>query len=268
MHHFGFSSHTWLLIWVGTVIQFSFPADRSHSHPSACLYRLLTSPSPHTHLDRYGLRVPWPHCIPVPLCQVRSVTVVFPPLPTPPCLFSSLSASTGGLRVKSIIWLFKRAFPDPYFCILDNNSPSTNFPVLLFSLFRTNITIYIFLQGRIYRAEIENRSVCVCMFMVGRGWRKGGRGVYRNSEWKVCFREWWSHPALWKQLLFFTARKKQRRQRTREEMQLLSLRVCVCVFVSASQDFRSYLIALHANETSQTCTQGHKVSTAFHWETC
>lgn len=30
----------------------------------------------------------------------------------------------------------------------------------------------------------------------------------------------------------------------------------VCVCVCPSQDFRSHLIALHANETSQTCTQG------------
>lgn len=44
----------------------------------------------------------------------------------------------------------------------------------------------------------------------------------------------------------------------REEMQPQTVCVCVsaCVCGSPSQDFRSHLIALHANETSQTCTQG------------
>lgn len=54
--------------------------------------------------------------------------------------------------------------------------------------------------------------------------------------------------------------KRARRQQAREEMPQRrgALCMCECVYlcVCVSQDFRSHLIALHANETSQTSTPG------------
>lgn len=77
--------YTWLLIWA--VSDSACLPGRSQSFSPKCLSLQATDwPSPlqknthtHTHSDCCGPSVPWPHCIPLSLCQVDSVTVVFPP---------------------------------------------------------------------------------------------------------------------------------------------------------------------------------------------
>ena len=84
--------YTWLLI--GAVSDSTLLPGRSQSFSPKCLPLQAAGPAPtethtNTHSDCSGPSVPWPHCIPFPLCQVDSVTVVFPPLPHL-CVFSQL----------------------------------------------------------------------------------------------------------------------------------------------------------------------------------
>lgn len=50
---------------------------------------------------------------------------------------------------------------------------------------------------RVCIGQREREQTCMCVYG-GSSWG----GNTEDSEWKVCFKEWRSHPVLWKQLLF------------------------------------------------------------------
>lgn len=95
-----------------------------------------------------------------------------------------------------------------------------------------------------FRAKRENRYVCVCVFMVG----VVEEGVMARTLNERFVLEIDHHIQLCENSSCSWPGKTAKR----EEMQPRRGALCVCV----SQDFRSHLIALHANETSQTSTPG------------